>query len=739
MGLRFRKSVNIGGFRVNFSKTGVGYSFGGPGFRYTITADGRERVTVSLPGTGISYVEESSSKKRSIDEHQSAVNEGRFHEIGNKSIECLQSKEYEEFISQCQQYLDLEKKYRQGMKYSFIIAICFLFLALLKAYTYVTLGVGIVFVGLSVWFLLRTRALYNNKIKMEYVFDEEPNPYSKLVELMKLLDKSCSLRCATGVTQGARGRVHAGATNLYDLHNIKIEKKPPKLLETNIECYYIKFPKEEFFILPDKILIIKDYKVGTVNTNSIKVKYEESDFRETDAVPRDAKIIGKSWLYVNNNGSPDRRYKNNREVPICLYGELTITSKEGIHVVLIGSNVHSIESFYRKWAAMNITTGNPKQASRQKQEMPISPVSAIPLSVEEQQQRRKLFGDMEKLQEEYELLVEELHNQRPLMTGEEEQKFYTEIVQKGCVTKEIGVVFDIHDYNFFLMPHTEIEKVCLRLQEIYLSVISSYEDYQNRINESTEGSDEYAILCEEVKTDYMKRESLGNNTDLLWCDLCEEINLWTYWQGRGNSDTKILLVGQDWGCAFDDNFDKFKRCIEHINRGDNDIDYAEHTTSLTDVQLIDLFKILGYDLHQRNNDLFFTNLALGYRKKGSSGGQVKEYLEKDVKYTCRLIEILKPQVIICLGKDTFEILASAIKQCKIKLDNFYDSLENGTNYCDVSLNNGMESRIYAVAHCGNYGTMNRKKYSTNVNSDKSGTDLQKEDWLKIMEYLQKEL
>lgn len=38
MGFRFRKSVNLGGgFRINFSKSGVGYSFGGKGFRYTKT------------------------------------------------------------------------------------------------------------------------------------------------------------------------------------------------------------------------------------------------------------------------------------------------------------------------------------------------------------------------------------------------------------------------------------------------------------------------------------------------------------------------------------------------------------------------------------------------------------------------------------------------------------------------------------------------------------------------------
>ncbi len=30
--------------------------------------------------------------------------------------------------------------------------------------------------------------------------------------------------------------------------------------------------------------------------------------------------------------------------------------------------------------------------------------------------------------------------------------------------------------------------------------------------------------------------------ELYWCKECEEINLWTYWQGRNHLDADILLV-----------------------------------------------------------------------------------------------------------------------------------------------------------------------------------------------------
>ena len=38
MGLRMRKSINLGGgLRVNISKSGIGYSWGVPGYRITKT------------------------------------------------------------------------------------------------------------------------------------------------------------------------------------------------------------------------------------------------------------------------------------------------------------------------------------------------------------------------------------------------------------------------------------------------------------------------------------------------------------------------------------------------------------------------------------------------------------------------------------------------------------------------------------------------------------------------------
>lgn len=64
MGLRFRKSINLGGgTKLNIGTKSASISFGTKGVRKSISTTGRETTTFSIPGTGISYVD---SKKSSL-------------------------------------------------------------------------------------------------------------------------------------------------------------------------------------------------------------------------------------------------------------------------------------------------------------------------------------------------------------------------------------------------------------------------------------------------------------------------------------------------------------------------------------------------------------------------------------------------------------------------------------------------------------------------------------------------
>ena len=61
MGTRFRKSFSSGPFRLNISKSGVGYSVGMKYYRVTKKANGGMRTTDTLSGTGISHVKDYSA------------------------------------------------------------------------------------------------------------------------------------------------------------------------------------------------------------------------------------------------------------------------------------------------------------------------------------------------------------------------------------------------------------------------------------------------------------------------------------------------------------------------------------------------------------------------------------------------------------------------------------------------------------------------------------------------------
>lgn len=63
MGWRYRKSLNLGKhFRINFSKSGIGYSYGVKGYRVSKTAKGTTRRTFTLP-FGMSHVTETKAGK----------------------------------------------------------------------------------------------------------------------------------------------------------------------------------------------------------------------------------------------------------------------------------------------------------------------------------------------------------------------------------------------------------------------------------------------------------------------------------------------------------------------------------------------------------------------------------------------------------------------------------------------------------------------------------------------------
>lgn len=84
--------------------------------------------------------------------------------------------------------------------------------------------------------------------------------------------------------------------------------------------------------------MVQKNKIGALNYSDIIVSKTFSKFIEDESVPKDSTVIGRTWRYVNKSGGPDRRFNNNRELPVCLYGELQLKSESGLNTILMFSN-----------------------------------------------------------------------------------------------------------------------------------------------------------------------------------------------------------------------------------------------------------------------------------------------------------------------------------------------------------------------------------------------------------------
>lgn len=55
MGWRWRKSINLGGARTTISQSGLGFSYGFAGLRIGRSPSGNFWISLTVPGTGISF------------------------------------------------------------------------------------------------------------------------------------------------------------------------------------------------------------------------------------------------------------------------------------------------------------------------------------------------------------------------------------------------------------------------------------------------------------------------------------------------------------------------------------------------------------------------------------------------------------------------------------------------------------------------------------------------------------
>ena len=338
MGFRYRKSINLGGgFRVNLSKSGVGYSWGTKGYRVTKKSGGGYRKTASIPGTGISYTKDYGGKHKNRNNGQassqmnqqnaSSIDNNHYdtQDIKNANASTLVSEGLEDMLTSANKALSLWN--------------------LKNILFWVTLiwglGYPLILLGTAACVYFHFYLKKNAIISLEYTFEDDQA--TEVAEKMAPLTKIAKSKKLWWVSQTSKvidTKYSGGASSSVKRNKCTASTQVPFPFTTNATVVAFKSGKETLLFLPDKLLIIQGSKIGALNYSDVTTSIHSQRFIERESVPSDAQIVDYTWQYVNKSGGPDKRFQNNKKIPICLYGEMEVRSTHGVNTDIIFSNLN---------------------------------------------------------------------------------------------------------------------------------------------------------------------------------------------------------------------------------------------------------------------------------------------------------------------------------------------------------------------------------------------------------------
>ncbi len=139
---------------------------------------------------------------------------------------------------------------------------------------------------------------------------------------------------------------NAGASHTVKRKRAKAGKVSFFWMSCNIGFYGISSKHVRLVFLPGGLLLRRRVRYAFLPYSALDAQYGTTSFIESGRVPRDTRLLYYTWQYVNKNGTADRRFKNNRQIPVVEYGELTLSSANGLHILLQISNAQRGQQLY---------------------------------------------------------------------------------------------------------------------------------------------------------------------------------------------------------------------------------------------------------------------------------------------------------------------------------------------------------------------------------------------------------
>jgi hypothetical protein len=181
---------------------------------------------------------------------------------------------------------------------------------------------------------------------LKYELEEETK--SKFIDVQKALinlAKSVRIWRVTSEKANWDWKRNAGASSLITRRRITVGMVIPPFLRTQVKVYGVSLGSKDLFFLPDQIFVFQNGKYGAVPYHSLQVRTYPTRFIESNGVPGDSSVVGHTWQYVRRDGGPDRRFANNRQIPIAQYGQLELSSQSGMNLYFQVSNLSLAQQF----------------------------------------------------------------------------------------------------------------------------------------------------------------------------------------------------------------------------------------------------------------------------------------------------------------------------------------------------------------------------------------------------------
>jgi hypothetical protein len=343
MSFYLRKSVKAGPFRFNLNKSGVGVSTGVPGFR---VGTGPRGNYIRVGGGGVYY-------RATLGARQPAASEPAWRPpppppVADVLLEDITGSSAAELHPTGSGDLVEQLNEAVGRWRIFPWALSLLIVVLLAQ---PVVGAILLLPGVPglVWLWFNDRA--RRTVVAFYDVNDAPAAwFQNLVNAAQTLANSQALwrvDAAGNVRTTYQYKVNSGASTIVSRKRAGASSQPPGVLATNIAVPTINAGASALYFLPDRVLVKDGKRFSDVSYTELQLQIRSKHFIESQRPPRDAAQVDTTWQYVNVKGGPDRRFKDNRQLPVMLYGELDLTSSSGFHWLLQCSQPAATEQIAR--------------------------------------------------------------------------------------------------------------------------------------------------------------------------------------------------------------------------------------------------------------------------------------------------------------------------------------------------------------------------------------------------------